>query len=128
MLEACRKERRFMGIKFSAFIATSLDGYIARKNGDLDWLPGSDGTSTGEDHGYRDFFAAVDTLVMGRNTYELVMSFKEWPYPGQARDRPEQWFPLLDQVLQLMTDAKIRNTKRCANLMCLGNLGLQASH
>ena len=69
-----------MGIRFSVFIATSLDGFIARKNGDLDWLPGSDGTASGEDHGYQEFLASVDTLVMGRHTYELVLTFGEWPY------------------------------------------------
>jgi len=72
-----------MAIRCSVFIATSLDGFIARKNGDLDWLPGSDGDTGGEDHGYADFFASIDTLVMGRNTYELVLSFGEWPYHGK---------------------------------------------
>ncbi len=72
-----------MGIRFSVFIATSLDGFIARKNGNLDWLPGSDGTASGEDHGYQEFLASVDTLVMGRNTYELVLTFGEWPYRGK---------------------------------------------
>ena len=81
-----------MGIKCSVFIATSLDGYIARRDGGLDWLPGSDGpTSDGtasdgagaEDHGYAEFYAAIDTLVMGRHTYELVRTFKPWPYSGK---------------------------------------------
>ncbi|HKJ67847.1 MAG TPA: dihydrofolate reductase family protein [bacterium] len=66
-----------MTIRCSVFIATSLDGYIARKNGDIDWLP-SDGS--GEDYGYRQFVDSVDALVMGRNTYETVRSFGEWPY------------------------------------------------
>lgn len=65
---------------FLVFIATSLDGYIARSDGGLDWLPGSDGQPLEEDTGYADFYASVDTLVMGRNTYELVLSFEEWPY------------------------------------------------
>jgi dihydrofolate reductase len=72
-----------LGIRFSVFIATSLDGYIARKNGDLDWLPGSDATASNEDHGYQEFIATIDTLVMGRNTYELVLTFGEWPYRGK---------------------------------------------
>lgn len=71
-----------MAIRCSVFIATSLDGFIARKNGDLDWLPGSDGAG-GEDHGYEEFFASIDTLVMGRNTYELVLTFGDWPYRGK---------------------------------------------
>jgi len=72
-----------MAIKCSVFIATSLDGFIARKNGDLDWLPGSDGAAGSEDHGYQEFFASIDTLVMGRKTYELVLTFGEWPYRGK---------------------------------------------
>lgn len=72
-----------MGIKCSVFIATSLDGFIARKNGELDWLPGSDGAMNDEDHGYAEFFASIDTLVIGHNTYELVLGFGEWPYRGK---------------------------------------------
>ncbi len=59
------------------FIATSLDGYIARPDGGIDWLPTD--TSAG-DHGYAAFTAGIDALVMGRNTYELVLSFGAWPY------------------------------------------------
>lgn len=66
----------------SVYIATSLDGFIARKNGDLDWLPGSDGSAdqTGEDFGYQEFMNSIDVLVMGRNTFEMVLSFGVWPY------------------------------------------------
>ncbi len=71
-------------MKISVYIATSLDGYIARENGDLDWLPGSDGQSDGEDYGYQPFMDSIDTLVMGRHTYEMVLSFGEWPY-GEKR-------------------------------------------
>ena len=70
-----------MPIKCSVFIATSLDGFIARKNGAIDWLTGLD-NDPGEDHGYREFIQSVDTLVMGRNSYELVLTFNEWPYTG----------------------------------------------
>lgn len=60
----------------SVFIATSVDGFIARSNGDLDWLP-ADG---GEPHGYNEFIAGVDGVVIGRKTFETVLSFPEWPY------------------------------------------------
>ena len=63
-------------MKSSVFIATSLDGFIARENGGLDWLPGDDV----EDHGYFEFMATVDALVMGRNTFETVLGFGSWPY------------------------------------------------
>lgn len=69
--------------KCSVFIATSLDGFIARKDGGLDWLPGSDGVSDGEDYGYHAFFDSIDTLVFGRKTYELASSFPKWPYAGK---------------------------------------------
>jgi dihydrofolate reductase len=65
-------------IKISVYIATSLDGFIARKNGDIDWLPAAD--DGGEDHGYKEFFSSIDLLVMGRHTYEKVLSFENWPY------------------------------------------------
>jgi hypothetical protein len=73
------KKEFFMDIKCSVFIATSLDGFIARKNGEIDWLTGDGQTEGSEDYGYQEFFASVDTLVMGRNTYELVLTFPEWP-------------------------------------------------
>ena len=60
----------------SVFIGTSLDGFIARPNGDLDWLP----EGGGEPHGYDEFIASVDALVIGRKTFEKVLTFEAWPY------------------------------------------------
>ncbi len=60
----------------SVFIATSLDGFIARADGRLDWLP----PGGGEEHGYDAFIATVDALVVGRNTFETVLGFDTWPY------------------------------------------------
>ena len=60
----------------SVFIGTSVDGFIARTDGKLDFLP-ADG---GEPHGYNEFFATVDALVIGRKTFETVLAFPEWPY------------------------------------------------
>ena len=56
--------------KVVLFIATSLDGYISRENGDVDWL-----FDDGEDYGYTEFFAKVDTVIMGRKTFDVAMSF-----------------------------------------------------
>jgi dihydrofolate reductase len=72
-------------MKASVYIATSLDGFIARENGDLDWLPGSDGSSMNShpedgDFGYSAFMDSVDVLVMGRLTFEKVLSFGVWPH------------------------------------------------
>ena len=65
----------------AGFIATSLDGYIARPDGSVDWL-----TERGEqagDTGYDEFMASVDTVVLGRSTYEKVLTFDFWPYEGK---------------------------------------------
>jgi dihydrofolate reductase len=72
-----------MSIPCSVFIATSLDGFIARRNGDIDWLADPGDASAGEDYGYQEFIDSVDTLVIGRNTYELVLAFNAWPYTGK---------------------------------------------
>ena len=66
-------------MKTSIYIAVSLDGFIAREDSGLDWLP-SPSESTGEDYGFKAFFDSIDALVMGRNTFELVLSFGSWPY------------------------------------------------
>ena len=66
----------FLAMLASVFIGTSVDGFIARPNGALDFLP-PDG---GEPHGYTEFFASVDALVIGRNTFETVLAFPQWPY------------------------------------------------
>ncbi len=68
-------------MEISVYIATSLDGFIARENGALDWLPGSDGAGNDpEDYGYKAFMDSVDAIVMGRRTYEMVQAFGKWPY------------------------------------------------
>src|SRR5258706_3064077 len=60
----------------SVFVGTSVDGFIARPNGDLDFLPPGDP----EPHGYDEFMATVDALVIGRNTFEVAAAFDPWPY------------------------------------------------
>ena len=67
--------------RHSAFVATSVDGYMAREDGGLDWLERVQ--LPGEDYGYADFFATVDAMVMGRRTYETALGFPEWPYAGK---------------------------------------------
>ena len=63
-------------MKASAFVGTSLDGFIARVDGAFDFLP-ADG---GEPHGYEEFMASVDALIIGRKTYEVVLSMGGWHY------------------------------------------------
>jgi dihydrofolate reductase len=60
----------------SVFVGTSVDGFIARPDGALDFLP----AGGGEPHGYDEFIASVDALVIGRHTFETVLAFPEWPY------------------------------------------------
>ena len=70
-----------MSMKVSVYIATSLDGFIARNDGALDWLNEANGVvPDGEDCGFHAFMDSVDALIMGRKTYEQVLSFGEWPY------------------------------------------------
>ena len=60
------------------FIAASVDGFIARPDGDIDWLTRY--AATGEDTGYDAFMATIDGLVMGRATFEKALSFDRWPF------------------------------------------------
>jgi dihydrofolate reductase len=62
----------------SVYIATSTDGFIAREDGAIDWLP--TGGDPGEDYGYRAFMDSVDAMVIGRATYDVVRSFGGWAY------------------------------------------------
>ncbi len=63
----------------SVFVGVSLDGFIARVNGDLDWLMGEGGGDSTE-YGYNEFIAGIDTIVMGRKTFEKVLTFDKWYY------------------------------------------------
>ena len=60
--------------KILVYIASSLDGYVARENGDIDWLPEV------SESGYDAFYKSVDTVIMGKTTYDQVLTFGEYPY------------------------------------------------
>lgn len=64
--------------KVVLYIAASLDGYIASPDGSVDWLPP---ILPDSDYGYADFLASVDATLMGRTTYEQMLTFGEWSYP-----------------------------------------------
>ncbi len=86
----------------SVFIGTSLDGFIARPNGDLDFLP----EGGGEPHGYNEFIANIDAIVLGRKSFEKVLTFEPWPY-GDKRvvvlsSRPVELFALSGGVVEQM--------------------------
>ncbi len=63
-------------MRVSVFVGTSVDGFMARSNGDIDFLP----EGGGEPHGYNEFIASVDALVIGRKTFETVLAYPVWPY------------------------------------------------
>lgn len=60
------------------YIAASLDGFIARPDGDIEWL--HRWPDVGHDYGYSAFMQSVDGLIIGRGTFEKVLSFGQWPY------------------------------------------------
>ncbi|MCC5905088.1 MAG: dihydrofolate reductase [Balneolaceae bacterium] len=67
--------------KCSVYIAASLDGFIARPDGDIEWLHNPDYGPMGNDGlSYEQFISGIDALVMGRNTFEKVLEFDPWPY------------------------------------------------
>jgi dihydrofolate reductase len=65
-------------MKVTYYVASSLDGYIAKEDGDVSWL--EELNISMEDAGYDEFYSTVDALVMGRKTYEMIVSFGQWPY------------------------------------------------
>ncbi|MBX3201615.1 MAG: dihydrofolate reductase [Labilithrix sp.] len=67
-------------MRCSVFIATSVDGFVAGPNDELDWLASVERPD--EDYGYKAFIDTVDVLVMGRRSYEVVLGFPEWRYEG----------------------------------------------
>jgi dihydrofolate reductase len=84
-------------MRTSVFIGTSLDGFIARPTGALDFLDVPDM----DDGGYTAFAATVDALVMGRNTYDVVLTFGQWPYG----DKPV--FVLSSREIPVPSGAKV---------------------
>ncbi|MEG3435742.1 dihydrofolate reductase family protein [Pannus brasiliensis CCIBt3594] len=63
------------------YVAMSVDGYIATPDGSIDWLGAYE--IEGEDYGYREFYDSIDALLLGRRTYEQILGFGSWPYPGK---------------------------------------------
>lgn len=90
-------------MKFIVYIATSLDGYITDKNGNIDWLISIDNPED-SDFGYADFMSEIDAIIMGKNTFEAVLGFGgEWPF-----DKPVF---VLSQSLTTLPDSLPENVK-----------------
>jgi dihydrofolate reductase len=85
------------------FIATSLDGFIARQDGDIDWLLQRD--TSAEDHGFNAFIADKDMILMGRGTYEKVLTFDSWPYDLPVLVLSKQ---LANEPVPLALEEKVR--------------------
>ena len=73
----------------SVFLGMSVDGFIARPDGDITFLTGGDpgggppDDGEGGDFGFGEFVAGVDAVLMGRSTYAFIRPFDEWPYQGR---------------------------------------------
>src|SRR6185503_1316207 len=102
------------GMKASVFVGISLDGFMARTNGELDFLP----AGGGEPHGYDEFMASVDALVIGRRTFEKVLTFGKWPY-GEKRVVVLSSSPLdlasIDGVVEQMSGTPAEIVERLAS-------------
>lgn len=91
--------------KLKLYIATSLDGKIARKDGNLDWLP----DLSSEDYGFDRFMAGIDTTLMGYRTYQVCLGFGDWPYKDKntyafTRDPSKSCIPEVSLVSQNPVD------------------------
>lgn len=69
--------------KIVLYIATSNDGFIADEHGGVSWLPQTVEETGGQDYGYGEFYDSVDAIAIGRKTYEQILGFGAWPYPGK---------------------------------------------
>lgn len=67
--------------KLIYYVASSIDGFIADKSGGISWLDMVDLEQN--DHGFNAFYESIDSLIMGRHTYEQILDFGDWPYPGK---------------------------------------------
>jgi len=108
-----------MTLQVSVFIATSLDGFIARPDGSLDFLENAGKALAGEDYGYADFTKTIDCLVMGSNTFEKVASFPAWPYQDKRVIVMSQSLKTIPEALhnkvELSSQSPQDLVKRCTN-------------
>lgn len=109
-------------MKCSAFLATSLDGYIADDHGSIAWLEELNKlVPVGEDCGYSAFVAQIDAIVMGRNTFQQVLNFPDWPYPGKKVLVLSSTLPAIPAVAS--AHAELLNTSPAEVVALLGQRG-----
>jgi dihydrofolate reductase len=95
--DQARKTGRIVRMELSAYLAVSLDGFIARADGSMDWLRGGGPRPAEEAQRYQTFMQSVDAVAMGRATFETVRAATVWPYgttpvvvlSGSALDVPD---------------------------------------
>ena len=109
------------------YVATSLNGFIARRDGSVDWL------FTDNDYGYADFFQGMDALVMGSKSYKQVLSYGDWPYPrktsyvfthGELRTSRDDVIFVSDQPGKVL---KQLESKGCKRIWLMGGAELATS-
>lgn len=111
--------------KVILYLAVSLDGYIARENGDVDWLP----TFENDDFGYYEFYSTIDALIMGRKSYEQALAFGDFPYADKKcyvlstkEQEKSKYVEFVDEdVEQLVHRLKKQG---CSNIWLFGGAGL----
>ncbi len=111
-------------MKVSVYVAQSLDGFLAKSNGDISWLDKKADPNSSEDYGFANFLSSVDCLVMGRKTFEKVVSFGVWPYasvdvivlskslkelPTGFTERAEVYDKSLGELFQLLEEKKYKH-------------------
>jgi dihydrofolate reductase len=119
-----------MSRKVVLFIATSLDGFIAREDGSLDWLFEAEAVGEG-DNGFAEFYQTIDTMLMGRATYDQLMTLVEGKFPhadrecyvfSRSRRAPDPYVKFVNEdVVQFTRELKQRDGK---NIWLVGGAGL----
>ncbi len=95
-------------MKLSVFCGVSVDGFLARPDDKLDFLD----AGGGEPHGFKEFYASVDVVVMGRKTFEVVLTFGKWPYGKKPvvvlSSRPLDFSSIRDGVVEQMAGEPVK--------------------
>jgi dihydrofolate reductase len=105
-------------LKVIVYIGTSLDGFIARKDGDIDWL--TQFANVEAIHAYKEFISRIDAIVIGRGTFEKVLSFPSWPYDKKVFVLSSSIKQVPDELTEKVTVLSAHPRKLLSNLSGLG--------
>ena len=100
--------------KLVLFIATSLDGYIAKKDDSLDWLFKVEGEG---DNGYSKFYETIDTIILGRRTYDWIIQHEngEFPYKNKECYVFSRTLNQVDEHVKFINEDIVRFTEKLTN-------------